>query len=276
MNNKNSLLLVDPDFDPAYPADRTLLLKLGSESFSYAIVDSDTKQLRAVFDHQECQDTAAAFSSRLKTDGYLSIPFKEVKASIFTENTISIPDELYDRETINQYAKFFPLAQGNNLYTHSPEGFSFKSIFTLNEDIEEAINSSLANCKVFDHQAPLLVLARDSSQSALIFDFTSGSFNAAYLNEDKLIFQKYFEIENTEEFNYYLLYIINQLKISTENTDVLIMGIIHKYDSNYKCIEKYFQSINFFEAPAIENDNKILDDMPAHYYSSLLALNLCE
>jgi len=276
MNSKNSLLLVDPEFDPANAADCVLLMKITTDSFSYAIIDRNTRQLNAVYDYQECGDTAEALSSRLKTDSYLAIPFQEIKASIYTESTISVPDELYETGNLNDYAKFFPVEQSNNLYTQKVDHFGFKSIFTLDKSMDETINSSLSNCRLFDQNAPLLALARHRSAEALGLDFTAGSFNAVYTKAGKLIFQKQFEIENSEEFNYYLLFIINQLKVNITDTAVFVSGIVHADDANYSCLAKYFKAIDFIDAPAIETDNKILDDMPAHYYSSLLALDLCE
>ena len=276
MNSKNSILLVDPDFDPAAATDCILLIKITADSFSYAIINSNTKQLQAVYDHQECRDVPAELSLRLKTDSYLAIPFKEIKASVYTESTIAIPSELFSDQTLNDYAKFFPIAQSNNLYIHSVDSFGFKSIFTLSDVIDETIGSSLSDCRIFDHSAPVLILASGKTASTLQLDFTAGSFNTVYTVGGKLIFQKYFETENAEEFNYYLLFIINQLKISTTDTAISISGIIHQNDAYYNCIAKYFKTIHFHEVLALETTNKILDDMPAHYYSSLLAIDLCE
>jgi len=276
MNSKNSILLVDPDFDPAAATDCILLIKITADSFSYAVINSNTKQLQAVYDHQECRDVPAELSLRLKTDSYLAMSFKEVKASVYTESTIAVPSELFNDQTLNDYAKFFPVAQSNNLYTQSVDSFGFKSIFTLSDVMDKMIISSLSNCRIFDHSVPVLTMVSGKTASTLQLDFTAGSFNAVYTVEGKLIFQKYFETENAEEFNYYLLFIINQLKISAEVTEVSVSGIIDQDDAYYNCIAKYFKTIHFHEAPALETNNKILDDMPAHYYSSLLAIDLCE
>ncbi|WP_379089906.1 hypothetical protein [Pedobacter sp. UC225_65] len=51
-------------------------------------------------------------------------------------------------------------------------------------------------------------------------------------------------------------------------------GIIHDGDEKYNCLLKYFTSIQFINITN-EPAQEILDEMPLHYYSSLLALNLC-
>lgn len=276
MDNKNSILLVDPEFDLNTAADCDLLLKITPDSFSYAIIDKSNRQLKAVYDEQECENVPATLAHRLKNDIYLTLAFKDIKAAVYTLNTISIPNELFDPEQLNQYAKFFTEEQSDNLYTRPFSTFGFTSIFTLRKFTEQTLAASLSNCKLYAQNAPVLALAARPDKTVLLLDFTAASFNALYTEGGRLIFQNFYQVDNAEEFNYYLLLIINQLKINTPATEVQLSGIIHTGDDRYQCIEKYFGTIIFNLPPAREIDHKILDDMPAHYYSSLLALDLCE
>lgn len=276
MDNKNSILLVDPEFDLNTAADCVLLLKITPDSFSYAIIDKSNRQLKAVYDEQECDNVPATLAQRLKTDIYLTLPFKDIKAAVYTLNTISIPNDLFDPEQLNQYAKFFTEEQSDNLYTRPFSTFGFTSIFTLRRFTEQTLAASLSNCKLYAQNAPVLALAARADKTVLLLDFTAASFNVLYTEGGRLIFQNCYQVDNAEEFNYYLLLIINQLKINTPVTEVQLSGIIHTGDDRYQCIEKYFGAIIFNLPPAREIDHKILDDMPAHYYSSLLALDLCE
>lgn len=276
MDNKNSILLVDPEFDLDTAADCDLLLKITPDSLSYAIIDKRSRQLKVVYDEQECDNVPATLAHRLKNDVYLTLTFKDIKAAVYTENSISIPDELFDAEQLHQYAKFFTEEQSDNLYTRPFSTFGFTSIFTLRKFTEQSLVASLNNCKLYAQNAPVLALAAQPDKAVLLLDFTAASFNALYTEGEKLIWQNYYQVENTEEFNYYLLLIINQLNINTAATEVQLSGIIHAGDERYQCIGKYFGAIVFNLPPSMEIDQKILDDMPAHYYSSLLALDLCE
>ena len=98
MSNKNSILLMDPQFDPSTASDCTLLLKISPDSFCYAIIDQNTKHLKALYDHQECGDTALALKKSMKSDAYLSLPFKEIKASVYTLNTMALKNEMLEVE----------------------------------------------------------------------------------------------------------------------------------------------------------------------------------
>jgi len=118
-------------------------------------------------------------------------------------------------------------------------------------------------------------LGSSLENTALLLDFTAGSFNMLLLKDRKMIFQNSFQIAHPEEFNYYLLLLIQELKLSPSGTTVLLSGIIHQDDGYYNCLSKYFGDLRFNLPPANQFDQTILDDMPAHYYSSLLALDLC-
>lgn len=276
MDNKNNILLVDPEFDPKTVANCTLLLKIMPDSFSYAIIDKSNGKLQAVYDQQECNDVANTLADKLKQDVYLSLPFKEIKASVYTENAIAIPNDLFDPADLNKYNSFFATPQAGNLYTQPFANFGFTSIFTLQEFTENTLASALANCRLYAQNATVLGLAKDKNQSALILDFTATSFNAAYIKDGQLIFQNFYQVDNSEEFNYYLLLILNRLAVKPTETTAFLSGIIHEGDDNYQCIAKYFNQITFSLPPLEHTDHKILDDMPAHYYSSLLALDICE
>jgi hypothetical protein len=276
MNSKNSILLVDPEFDPNTAADCHLLIKIGPDSFSYAIIDKSCNQVKAVYDQQECEDADRALAAKLKSDNYLGLSFKAVKIAVYTENSLAIPDELFDPAGLNQYTKYFPKEQSVTLYVQPVPDYGFTSIFNLTELMEDTLSASLTGSKRYDQSAPLLALAKGKTSKSLLLDFTVGSFSVTYINEGQLIFQRCFQTGNAEELNYYLLLIMNQLKLDAAQTAVHLSGIIHEDDGNYQCISKYFKDIHFRKSVSNEMDSGILDDMPAHYYSSLLALDLCE
>lgn len=276
MDNKNSILLVDPEFDPNTAANCNLLVKIMPDNFSYAIIDKSSDQLKAIYDEQECNNISQTLAVRLKTDVYLNLTFKETKVAVHTVNTIDIPNDLFDPQQLGQYAKFFTEEQSANLYTRPFNNFDFTSIFTLQQFTEEILAASLSNYKFYAQNASILALATPNKQSTLLLDFTAAAFHAAYIVDEKLIFQHYYQTENSAEFNYYLLLIISQLQLNTAHTEVQLSGIIHEGNKYYLSIEKYFKTIRFNLPPTKETGQKILDDMPAHYYSSLLALDLCE
>lgn len=275
MNSKNSILLVDPDFDSNTSEDCSLLIRVTDNSFSYTVIDQLHHRIQVLFDQQNCNDVPSELSDRLNHDKHLLLPYLETKVSLHTENNIAVPDDIFDIDQLNSYAAFFTEKQSKKLYIQTCKDYGFSSIFSPLAQIDEMLHSAFSCVKFFDLDAPLLKLTKDP-QTTLLLDFTASSFQSIYLKEGQLIFKSQYQIENSEEFNYYLLFINQELQMDTAETLVQLSGIIHEDDANHQCITKYFSQIEFLHFDIDKLNSSILDDMPAHYYTSLLALDLCE
>lgn len=274
MNNSNNILLIDPAFDPASSSTCNLLVKIGTDHLSYAIIDKETKQVYVVFDEQECENGTLKLAERLKTDPYLTLAYQQVKTAVYTSNVIAIPNEVYDATSLSTHSKFLTDAHHGNLYTQISTHFGFTSVFALPKATDQLLSTHLTNPKRYQHNAGLFALAENTNGTALFLDFSVGSLHVLYIKDQQVVFQQCYEIDGTEEFNYYLLLMISQLNIDPKATDIHLAGIIHQDDEKYNCLFKYFSSIQFISI-ANQPEQEILDEMPLHYYSSLLALDQC-
>ncbi|RNL55680.1 DUF3822 family protein [Pedobacter jejuensis] len=267
--SKNSLLLVDPNFKADAYANCHLLLKITNDSFSYAVVDKDSEQVNVIFDKQGCENLQQDLQAAFENDSYLSQQYGAIKAAVHTSNFIFIPDEWFDADNLAVYSKF--LGSDSKIYTKHHDAFGFKTLFSLDENVEERLPE---NTILYPQSSPLLALVNHLSGDALLIDFTAASFNVLFVKDKKVNFQNHYQAENTEEFNYFLLLIIEQLGLN-ESTAVYLQGIINEDDAYYNTLLKYFNNLYFF-LPAGKQESELLADMPKHYFSGLLALNLCE
>ncbi|MFC1224045.1 DUF3822 family protein [Pedobacter sp. BG31] len=264
----NSLLLIDPNFKADTSVNCHLLLKITNDSFSYAVVNQDTKEINLIFDKQGCKDVEKDLKTAFETDHYLSLNYGAVKAAIHTSNFIFIPDEWFDRENLTVYAQY--LGSDAKVYTKHNEKLGFNTVFCLDEDLKANLPEQT---DLYPQSEPLMVLFDHLADESLLVDFTAVSFNVLYLKDKKVIFQNHYESENAEEFNYFLLLMIEQLGLN-DTIPVYLQGIINEDDEHYTCLLKYFNQLYFF-LPAGKQNSELLADMPKHYFSGLLALDLC-
>lgn len=271
---KNSILLLDPEFDPIMAPHCNLLLKITNDSFSYAIINQDSKNLEAIYDEQDCRNVANKLKSKIKNDPYLNYPYKTVKIAVSTSNCITVPNELYNAKDLNAYTNFFSGDISKTLHIKNNAAFDFTSIFNLKQSLENELDNHFKITSKHEQSMPVLILA-EAIENGLLFEFTSLSFTVIQITNNKLIFKNNFEIENGNEFNYYLLLLIKQLQIDFKQTPVFLSGIINENDQNYNILQKYFEQLQFSLPQNKEIDCSILEDMPAYYYGSLLAIDLC-
>ncbi|WP_175634570.1 DUF3822 family protein [Pedobacter ghigonis] len=267
--SNNSLLLVDPNFKADASANCHLLLKITNDSFSYAVVNKDTDEIKLIFDKQGCDDVQKDLKTAFETDQYLSLNYAEIKAAVHTANFIFIPDEWFDGENLAVYSNY--LGTDAKIYTKHNPALGFNTVFCLNDEVKAHLPE---NANLFPQSEPLVALFNHLADESLLIDFTAISFNVLYTRNKKVVFQNHYQSENAEEFNYFLLLIIEQLNLN-EQIPVYIQGIINEDDEHYNCLLKYFNQLYFF-LPAGKQNSELLADMPKHYFSGLLALDLCE
>jgi hypothetical protein len=266
--SNNSLLLVDPNFKADASANCHLLLKITNDSFSYAVVSKDAEEINVIFDKQGCRDVHKELKSAFETDSYLSLNYAAVKAAVHTSNFIFIPDEWFDDENLAVYTQY--LGSDAKVYTKHNKPLGFNTVFCLNEEVKTHLP---AQTDLFPQSEPLVALFNHLANESLLIDFTAVSFNVLYTRDKKVVFQNHYESETAEEFNYFLLLMIEQLGLN-EAIPVYIQGIINEDDEHYNCLLKYFNQLYFF-FPAGKQNSELLADMPKHYFSGLLALDLC-
>jgi len=267
--SNNSLLLVDPDFKADASVNCHLLLKITNDSFSYAVINKDSDKINVIFDKQGCDDVEQDLKSAFETDSYLSHKYTAIKAAVHTSNFIFVPDEWFEADNFSVYSKF--LGSDEKLYTKHHNELGFSTLFSLDEKVEYKLPE---NTVVYPQSSPLLALSDHLSGDALLIDFTASSFNVLFVKDNKIRFQNHYDAETADEFNYFLLLMIEQLDL-TEFIPVYIQGIINEDDDYYNTLLKYFNNIHFF-LPVGKQNSELLADMPKHYFSGLLALDLCE
>jgi hypothetical protein len=273
MNNNNSILLKHPAFDPSTASACNLLVKIGIDSFSYAIIDKPTQQVMALYDEQECDSSSLDFDKLFKKNELLSFSYQQVQIACYSDNEMSIPNALFDEKSVELHTK---LMKNNTVVNQfQQKHFGFTTIFGLEKNVQSAIDSRFSKVKTYSHYAGLLALAENIKETSLFLDFSANSFTTLFVKDEQVIFQKCYETVNIEELNYFILLLIHQLNTPTSEIAVHLSGIIHLDDHKHQCLQKYFSKIDFLKL-ASEMNVGILENFPAHYYVNLLALTKCE
>lgn len=272
--SNNSILLIDPNFEPTNSTNLSLLVKIGADTFSYAIIDDEQKLVHAVYDEQECESGYEKLKERLKTDAYLKFQYQNVIVASHTQNIVFVPKELYNESEAALHTKFFADADSRNVYVQPSLQQDIYTIFSLPQTVEKLINENWEDSLKLQQNAGLVELTTKINSDSILIDFTVGSFQLCYIKQGKIIFIQSYQFEDAEELTYYLLLIVNQLSIDTKLTDVKTCGIIHEGDDKWKILAQYFNQVDLLTISS-DLDTSILDDMPAHYYTSLLSLQQC-
>lgn len=260
------LLLVHPSYHQGKSIEANLLLSVTENNFMYAITDGDTGEIWVLYANLHCENVKAELQQQFETDAYLKTIFKTVKASVFTDVEMLVPTALYQPnfvEDLPELANYAASLVANQPIADLVPVFSAGTLQDLSEQHAQAI----------DAFHPVVPMVHSANSDGLYINFSTHSAHFLYLDGGNVVFQNNYAIATADEFNYYLLLVVQLLKINSTATSLFISGIINTGDPMHVVIGKYFSKINFSSASGTTDG--ILSNFPAHYFNALLALQLC-
>lgn len=263
----------------------TLLVHVGLETFQYAIIDNVHGKVKVLAEYEipefiHIKELINAIEGLSESSRQFKFSFNTVKISFDTSNYTFIPADLYREESREEYGKYIRLAETGELLVNSLASSEIKNVVAIDSDFNKALNRVFHRPKIYNQAAPFLEGVQKSlkreDEVVCFIDIHPRHFQFALFKDFRLEFYNSFEYANADEFNYYLLNVIDSLNIDTDQTPVILSGKISASDEVYKRILKYFESIRFIESEHLMKYSATLDEVQSYTFFSLFSLNLCE
>ena len=115
----------------------------------------------------------------------------------------------------------------------------------------------------------LLQIAPENDSTTLYINVNGTSFEIIGIKDKSLIFYNTFDYTTKEDFIYYILFTIEQLKLNTETIKTVLSGTINSEDEFFGIIYKYIRFVEFIKPNYNYTLKKDLDTN----YSDFILLN---
>jgi hypothetical protein len=279
------LHLVDDEFQSQNAAKCDLLIHIGIESFQYAIIDKVRDELKALVEYElpnisNQGDLIQAIENLSECTKEFKYTFNKVKISIDSYQFTFIPDEFYQSGNDEEYAKFITNKQESVILCNPIPFAKIKNIIAINSDLHLALNSIFQQPKIYGQASSfiqgILKSFKQNTEPSLYIDIHQKHVQFAYFKQSELSFYNLFDSINVIEFNYFILNIIESLKVDLDHTAIILSGQVMQYDEYYQRIEKYFKDIQFADSRLIIKHPELFDKVSSQTFFSLLTLDQCE
>jgi hypothetical protein len=279
------LYLSDDEVQSQLATKYNLLVNIGLDTFQYAIIDHARDQIKvlAEFEIPEVNSIAGlikAIEELPESGRQFKFSFNRVKISFDTSNYTFIPADLYVEENRQDYGKYLSLTGTKEILVNNIPSAEIKNVVAIETQLSDALHRIFQKPKIFNQATPFLegiqkTLNREDDLVCFI-DVHPRHFQVGLLKDFKLEFYNSFEYANADEFNYYLLKLIESLALQIEETPIMLSGKISKTDEIYQRIEKYFDSIRFIDSEHFRKYSDQFEEVLPHTFFTLISLDLCE
>ncbi|HEY0055967.1 MAG TPA: DUF3822 family protein [Pedobacter sp.] len=279
MNEFGILHLKDDRFDTARSREMQLLVRVAPKRISYAIINEKENRLLVLYDSPtsvNIEDTLYDLTTEYE---YLRSTFSRIKVSVQTTGFTLIPIQYYTINDLEAYEQVLHAHEETKTFINAVFHGSVNCVSALEMATIAPLIGAFAEVKLLSQAEPLI---EGSSKldgintHKLVLQFNEESFEAFLGTADKLLFYNLFAIENADDFNYFLLNVLQQFDVEPAEISVTLCGYIDSGDANYRRIEKYFSDIQFADSTILTTFSPAFEQLPKHQYYSLLSLILCE
>ncbi|MGO3181977.1 MAG: DUF3822 family protein [Aequorivita sp.] len=196
-----------------------LLMEIESIMFDNKILNSDFKEVSLVYSTPIYSLVPASLFDETKASEYLKFNSK------ILANDYMAHDILEDQDIVVVYVPFMNI---NNFFFEKYGSFSYYHSTTI------LLKSILENEK---YSLPKMYL-----------HFQKNSFDCVVLKNGELQLCNSYSYKTPEDFIYYTLFCMEQLKLNPENLPVFLCGEIEKDDENYEIAYTFIRNIEFAES----------------------------
>tara|TARA_B100000787_G_scaffold7955_1_gene5956 strand:- start:18288 stop:19103 length:816 start_codon:yes stop_codon:yes gene_type:complete len=196
--------------------------------------------------------------------------FKEEKSlqeefqtvTVIHQNNLStlVPNEYFKEDALKDYLKYSIKTIATDLIVYDDLNFmDSKNVYVPYVNINNFLFQNFGEFEYKHHSSLLLEKLFLQSKTKLGFyvNVSPSMFDIVVIKNSKLLFFNVFEYHTKEDFIYFILFTLEQLELSTEDTVVSILGDIKENSDLFNILYTYVRNINLLNSKnAVFNDQK--------------------
>ena len=276
-------------FDPAQTAGSVLCLEVGHDRLRLLVRDPGGRGCYLSDYTFPLLLTERSLTDRLpdvfRNHAVLSAgPWAGVRIGVNAPSFTLVPTALYRKEYAGSY---LALMRGSALPTHefasayAHEGEDLLSVFGLEHPLADYFSETYPlQPLTFVHQIGTLVEAtadidrhRLTPRNVYLY-FEDEFVSIIYRHEHQLRYCNRFGYKHASDLAYYVLYVLDELKLNPTDIQVMLYGEITAFAETYPALSRFLPHLTFGHPPPGLSLTAEFDELPAHRYLSLYGLGL--
>tara|TARA_B110000196_G_scaffold209997_1_gene180058 strand:- start:98 stop:961 length:864 start_codon:yes stop_codon:yes gene_type:complete len=286
METGASNILLKINFSPSSPNNLLtekchLSVEIGLNNFSYCLFDTLTFTyiLLKKFDFQakDIKESCEKITNIIASEDLLQKEFYSSSLAFNNFPSTLVPTPFYKEEKNREILSFNHEIE--EVLTDKMHQMDAVNIYSVPIDLLNLINKSFPNTQKKCNSSILidqLLLQNEKTEKTIVYaSIEKKKLEVCVLSENKLEFHNSFTTDTKEDLLYFLLFSMEQLGLSPEKTELVLLDDILKSDEKYNLLYEYVRNISFGNRSENLNFTKELDSIKSHQYFCLFSQLLC-
>ncbi len=256
----------EPDLSTAQTADYILLVQIGLNSFSYAVVgDNRLLVLKENIALNELNQPSAEHN-------FLLAEYKQRIIGLPQNGFTLVPVNLFRPDRVADFARFLDVKENEKVFSQSLDTEN-QVIYKVAEDIAASVTEKFdVKDTVFGPRGWIKAAAENNpSNNDLYANIDKDKVELLNFKDGKLRFYNTFEFKTADELVYFTLFVTGELKLHPQHTTLILSGDTGPDDENASHLAKFFKKVQLNKLKPIDLPGQIA----SHTLLTLTALSLC-
>lgn len=283
---KADISLYDKSYNTANAIQYKLYIELSTFGLKQTILDVNSKTFIAFeyykFDNVYNENALVPLVNNiLKENEIYRLKFKSVSLAYINNRSTLIPNAIFDKSKLAEYHRFNFSVSTEDYYCAdklinlaATNVYSIPNVITTLFSEFDNINFSHFSSALIE--SALIKTKENKALSAIYIHVLENSFQVSIIKNQKLALYNSFIYQSSEDFIYYLLFVLDQQGINNEEASIILSGEIEKNSAIYSILHKYINELEFGKRTNNLKFSYILEEIPAQFHHALFNQYLCE
>lgn len=256
----------DDDYNPEQSTAYTLLVQVGMDSLSYAVI-GDQKLLVIEEDLALSTLTEPSEANKLLSAEYASRVIG-LQQSGFT----IVPADLFQPELVADFARFLDVKANEKVFHQKLDGDNYV-VYKVDESIVNTVSNKYGIADaVFGPKCWIEAIASGNpADNSLYLNLDTEKLEVLNFKNGKLRFYNCFGFKNEDELVYFTSLVAQELQLQPQHIRLILSGDVEYGDKNNNRLAEFFAQVELNNLKMIGFPTKVA----AHNILNLTALALC-
>ncbi len=286
LSQKPHISLFDKSYTESNAKQYKLYIEISLNGLKHTIFNTENNTFIGIEEYQFSESyNDYSLVSPLKeitaNNSIYKASFKSINVAFVNNRSTLIPNAIFKADKLESFHQFnFTKQEEDQFFSDQLINLSAHNIYSIPDYITD-IFKGLMNVSFKHFSSSLienaLIKAKKNKALSLIHVHVLPSyFQIVVIKNQKLEFYNSFIYQSSEDFIYYLLFVLDQLNINNEEASITLTGHVEKNSTIYTILYKYIKSLSFGTRPDNLKFSYIFEETPQHFHHALFNQFLCE
>ncbi len=225
-------------------------------------------------------DYLDAVENYIENTELLNQSYKATRLIWISRKNTLIPNGYFDQNKLRQYFEFNQkLGELDEIHYKELKYIDAYSVFVIPNQIANIFSKQFKNITYYNQQITFIeqaLLKHHSENKKVIVYIHSDFIDIGIIEDSKLLLYNNFAYKTETDIIYFILYVFDQFNLDTQHTELFLNGHIDKHKSLHNQLHQYIKQLKFDKLPTEFSYSYTFNKIPAHFFTNLFNLHLCE